>query len=157
MNNLIKINIKSFNFANNSVLNNILYLYNNRINLKENLLIHICKESQIPTWRRGLGGLKVLFQPKVYKSRINYISLFLEKIYNTIDIDAIVCVNSAVYLTSSNAVEIFKKFDAKGVAVSSCGTCLDFYNIREKLQVGNVGSMDLLVNLMNQAEKVIRP
>ena len=83
--------------------------------------------------------------------------VFLEKVYNTIDIDAIVCVNSAVYLTSSNAVEIFKKFEVKGVAVSSCGTCLDFYNIREKLQVGNVGSMDLLVNLMNQAEKVITP
>ena len=83
--------------------------------------------------------------------------IFLEKVYNTIDIDVIVCVNSAVYLTSSNVVEILRKFEAKGVTVSSCGTCLDFYSIREKLQVGNVGSMDLLVNLMNQAKKVIRP
>ncbi len=84
---------------------------------------------------------------------------FIEKVCNSIDIDAILCVNSGAFLTtnSEKAIELFKRFEQKGTAISTCGTCLDFYSIREKLQVGNVGSMELLVNLMNQANKVIRP
>ncbi len=84
---------------------------------------------------------------------------FIEKVYSSINIDAILCVNSGAHLATVNnkAVELFKLFEQKGTVISTCGTCLDFYNIREKLQVGNVGSMELLVNIMNKAEKVIRP
>ncbi len=87
------------------------------------------------------------------------LNAFIEKVYNTIEIDVVLCVNSGAYLTTTNnkTVELLKLFEQKGTAISTCGTCLDFYNIRENLQVGNVGSMELLVNIMNKAEKIIRP
>ena len=85
---------------------------------------------------------------------------FLNKVLSQqIEIDVIFCVNSGALLTSTNnnAVEILKKFEKKGTIISTCGTCLDFYNIREQLKVGDIGSMDLLVKLMSQAENILRP
>jgi hypothetical protein len=39
--------------------------------------------------------------------------------------------------------------------IYSCGTCLDFYGVRERLAVGEVGSIPLLQELMEQARKAI--
>jgi len=57
---------------------------------------------------------------------------------------AIICVNSAVLLTTSNEddeiTQILKSIEQKGVKIYSCGTCLDFYGIREKLIIGEAGN-----------------
>ncbi len=57
---------------------------------------------------------------------------------------AIVCINSAVLLTTaSEANEVLatlKQLEAKGIDIYSCGTCLDFYNKRDDLKVGVVGN-----------------
>ena len=89
----------------------------------------------------------------------NLLINFIEKVYNSIEIDIILCVNSGAFLTTNTqkTIEIFKRFEQKGTVISTCETCLDFYSIREKLQVGNVGSMELLTDIMYQADKVIRP
>ena len=39
----------------------------------------------------------------------------------------------------------------------TCGTCLDFYGIKEKLAVGTVTNMYNIVETMQQADRVIRP
>ncbi len=51
--------------------------------------------------------------------------------------------NSGVYLTceGSEVLEDLKTLEAEGVEIISCGTCLDFYNIKEKLQVGEISNM----------------
>ncbi len=74
-------------------------------------------------------------------------------------IDVIFCINSAAYLTCNNhdAVKIFKQFNDKGTIISTCGTCLEFYKIKDELQVGEIGSMSLLVQLMNSAKNIITP
>ena len=56
---------------------------------------------------------------------------------------AIICVNSAILLTTSEDLEliqILKNYQEKDVNIYSCGTCLDFYNKREELKVGVVGN-----------------
>lgn len=86
--------------------------------------------------------------------------LYLTKLLsNSVKIDAVVCVNSATFLTTTNkeSIELLKQFEKQGAVISSCGTCLDFYEIRAQLKVGNVGSMDLVVQLMQQSEKIYRP
>ena len=56
----------------------------------------------------------------------------------------IVCVNSAVYLTTADETmpifEIFQQLEAKGVEIYSCGVCLEFYNVTDKLNVGKIGN-----------------
>ncbi len=87
------------------------------------------------------------------------ISYLKNLISHNIRIHAVFCVNSAAFLTTVNkeAIDNFKEMNAKGAVISTCGTCLDYYNIKDKLQVGEVGSMGLAIQLMQQADKVYRP
>ena len=90
------------------------------------------------------------------KLLINFLQNLLSEF---VEIDVVFCVNSAVSLTCENdkAIEILKEFNNRGSVISSCGTCLDFYKLKDKLQVGEIGSMSLLIQLMNNSEKIIRP
>ena len=63
--------------------------------------------------------------------------------------------NSGVYLTceGSEVLEDLKALEEEGVEIISCGTCLDYYNIQDKLQVGEISNMytiyEKLKNPMN--------
>lgn len=74
-------------------------------------------------------------------------------------VDLIGCVNSGVKLTTegSEVIDILRQFEKKGTRIASCGTCLDYHGLREKLLIGEVGSMKQAVEVMTQADKVIRP
>ena len=56
---------------------------------------------------------------------------------------AILFVNSGVYLTTKGTVlsDPLKQLESLGVEVLSCGTCLDYYNIKDMLQVGKTTNM----------------
>jgi peroxiredoxin family protein len=41
----------------------------------------------------------------------------------------------------SDVIDILKQLEEKGVEILSCGTCLDFYNLKDKLSVGRVTNM----------------
>ena len=45
--------------------------------------------------------------------------------------------------------------EKEGVEILSCGTCLAFYGIKEKLRVGKVTNMPLTVDSLLTAGKVI--
>ncbi|GHT65063.1 sulfurtransferase-like selenium metabolism protein YedF [Spirochaetia bacterium] len=65
--------------------------------------------------------------------------------------------NSGVKLTTegSNVIPDLKKLESKGTIISSCGTCLDFYQLKEKLAVGNVTNMYAIASAMGDAGKLI--
>ncbi|MDR1654470.1 MAG: sulfurtransferase-like selenium metabolism protein YedF [Treponema sp.] len=65
--------------------------------------------------------------------------------------------NSGVSLSTEGSAVIkdLKSLEEKGCIISSCGTCLDFYNLRDKLAVGNVTNMYAIVEAMAQAGKLI--
>ena len=44
-----------------------------------------------------------------------------------------------------------------GVTIKTCGTCLDFYGLKDKLKVGDVTNMYDIVTTMEEASLVIRP
>jgi hypothetical protein len=48
-----------------------------------------------------------------------------------------------------------RELAAMGCAFYVCGTCLDFYGARERLAIGEVGSIPLLQELMSGAAKVV--
>ena len=54
-------------------------------------------------------------------------------------------------------MEDLKNLQAEGVNILTCGTCLDFYGIKEKLAVGSVTNMYEIVEKMQQSQTIIRP
>ena len=52
-------------------------------------------------------------------------------------------VNKGVNLTTegSGVIDILKQLEKKGVEILSCGTCLDYYNLKDKLSVGSATNM----------------
>jgi selenium metabolism protein YedF len=66
--------------------------------------------------------------------------------------------NSGVKLTSkgSEVLESLNKLRERGVYIASCGVCLDFYNLKEKLAIGEITNMYTIVEKMNKASKTIK-
>lgn len=71
---------------------------------------------------------------------------------------ALLFVNRGVYLTieDSEVLEHIRTLEAEGVEVLSCGTCLDYYHIKDKLAVGGVTNMYTIVDTMNSAKNTVR-
>ena len=65
--------------------------------------------------------------------------------------------NSGVKLSTegSNSIEDLKTLQAQGVEILSCGTCLNYYDLTEKLQVGDVTNMYFILEKIAQADKII--
>ena len=67
--------------------------------------------------------------------------------------------NEGIFLTTNEGdiLNDLKYLESQGVDIVSCGTCLDFFNRKELLQVGAVTNMYDIVERMEKAEKVIKP
>ncbi len=57
----------------------------------------------------------------------------------------------------SDSLEDLKSMEAQGVAIKTCGTCLNYYGLSDKLQVGEVTNMYDIVETLASASKVIKP
>ena len=57
----------------------------------------------------------------------------------------------------SDSLEDLKSLEAQGVEILTCGTCLDYYQVKDKLAVGGVTNMYSIVESMAEAGKIIRP
>jgi len=70
---------------------------------------------------------------------------------------AMMFLNGGVKLTTegSEVLENLTKLSDAGVEIISCGTCLDFYGLKERLKAGTVGNMYSIVEKMHAAAKVI--
>ena len=55
--------------------------------------------------------------------------------------------NGGATLTAegSDSLEDLKSLEAQGVEILTCGTCLNYYGLTEKLQVGSVTNMYTIV------------
>ena len=70
----------------------------------------------------------------------------------------ILFINRGVMLTieGSRVLETLQQLEAAGVQIFSCGTCLNHYQLKEKLKVGKVTNMYDTVDSLLAAEKVVR-
>ena len=73
--------------------------------------------------------------------------------------ETILCYNTGAYLTTEGAdtLEDLKLLESEGVTILTCGTCLDFYGLKEKLAVGGVTNMYDIVERMESAQTLVRP
>lgn len=58
-------------------------------------------------------------------------------------VTTLILINSGVYLAveGSPVLEHLQSLEQQGCEILSCGTCLDYYNLKEKLAVGRVTNM----------------
>lgn len=69
----------------------------------------------------------------------------------------IIFLNSGVKLTSegSDSIDDLSELLQHGTKIVSCGTCLDYYQLKEKLKIGEVTNMYDIVETISAADKVI--
>jgi selenium metabolism protein YedF len=71
---------------------------------------------------------------------------------------SVLFVNSGAYLTleDSTVLEYVRTLESEGVQILTCGTCLDYYHVKDKLAVGGVTNMYTIVEMMNGARNTVR-
>ena len=55
----------------------------------------------------------------------------------------------------SPVLDQLKALEAKGVRLIVCSTCLDYYGLRDRVQVGIVGGMPDIIEVQFSADKVV--
>ncbi len=67
--------------------------------------------------------------------------------------------NGGASLTTegSASLEDLKSLEAQGVEILTCGTCLNYYGLGDKLQVGGVTNMYSIAEKLTGADLVVRP
>lgn len=67
-------------------------------------------------------------------------------------------INRGVMLTTegSRVLDTLRQLEKDGVQILSCGTCLNHYQLKDKLQVGQVTNMYDTVDSLLSSEKVVR-
>ena len=70
----------------------------------------------------------------------------------------LIFLNGGVKLTvkGSEVLESLQNLEKRGVKILSCGTCLDFYGIKDDLAIGEISNMYTIVESMNTSNKVIK-
>lgn len=109
------------------------------------------KDSIILVTNNGMG---IADLPLQHKLAAKYFELLLQNN----ELPAAICfytdgVNLTV--TDSPVLDQLKALEAKGVRLITCSTCLDYFGIREDLQVGIIGGMPDIIEAQTKASKVI--
>jgi sulfur relay (sulfurtransferase) complex TusBCD TusD component (DsrE family) len=55
----------------------------------------------------------------------------------------------------SPVIDLLKQYEQKGVELILCKTCIDYFLLAEKVEVGIVGGMGDIIEVMQKAGKVI--
>lgn len=73
--------------------------------------------------------------------------------------DMVIFYNTGVKLTvqGSDVLEDLKQMESDGVQILVCGTCLNFFEIKDKLAVGIVSNMYDIVETMSSAGRLLTP
>ena len=73
--------------------------------------------------------------------------------------EAMLFYNGGARLTveGSESLEDLKKLEEQGVEILTCGTCLNYYGLTEKLAVGGATNMYAIVEKLAGASRVVKP
>ena len=86
---------------------------------------------------------------------------FLLTIIDEVDnLSEIILVNGGVKLAceGTHVPDAMEEFAKKGVEIGSCGTCLDYFNLKEKLKFGKPTNMKNVVSKLSSSDYfIIKP
>jgi selenium metabolism protein YedF len=91
-------------------------------------------------------------------------SILMKAFINTITTldsipSALVFYNSGVLLAAegSGVTDDLQSLNEKGVKLLICGTCVNYFEIKDNIKTGTISNMFDILNTMNNASKVINP
>ncbi|HSH14103.1 MAG TPA: sulfurtransferase-like selenium metabolism protein YedF [Desulfurivibrionaceae bacterium] len=88
------------------------------------------------------------------------LAVFLDTLANIAPrISHVVLVNGGVKLACSGSpvLEQLQNLASTGVAILSCGTCLNHFVIKDRLQAGKVSNMMEIVEVLSNSARIINP
>ncbi len=70
--------------------------------------------------------------------------------------DNLLFLNAGVKLVVEEALTLdsIKRLKERGVNIQSCGLCLDFYGLKDNLEVGEITNMYAIIEMMNQGRTI---
>ncbi|GAI73698.1 unnamed protein product, partial [marine sediment metagenome] len=71
--------------------------------------------------------------------------------------DKIIFMNSGVKLTveGSEVIDSLRMIEEEGMEILVCGTCLDFFNLKDKIKVGHISNMFEIVDNLLNSDKIL--
>jgi len=74
-------------------------------------------------------------------------------------IEKVIFVNSGVKLAveGSPVLDQLRNLEQIGIQILCCGTCLNYFGLKEKLDVGEVSNMYAIIEALSRAQKVLTP
>lgn len=109
------------------------------------------KDSIILVTNNGMGTADLALR---HKLAAKYFELLLQNN----ELPAAICFyTDGVHLTVSGSpiLDQLKTLEARGVRLIVCSTCIDYFDIRDKVQVGIIGGMPDIIEAQTKASKVI--
>ncbi len=101
--------------------------------------------------RNGMGDAEPALQIKL-------ITTYFKLLDESNVLPAVICFYAnGVHLVveGSPVLESLKSLESKGVHLVLCNTCLNYYNLSDKVQVGIVGGMTDIIEAQRRAGKLI--
>ena len=101
--------------------------------------------------REGIGSADVVLQHKLFST---YLKLLLEND----SLPAALCFYTEgvkLVVEGSPFLEQLTQLEQRGVRLISCSTCINYFELTEKVKVGIVGGMPDIVEAQTRASKVI--
>lgn len=90
----------------------------------------------------------------------NLMGVYLDTLSNfASDISHVILVNSGVKLAcqGSAVLEQLQNLAGMGISILSCGTCLNFFELKDQLEAGSVSNMFDIIEAMKNSGKVLSP
>ncbi len=120
------------------------------------------KKNQIEHAPRLEGGVAILVSGDLFGQGDEELGRllmenFLYALNETAGIEHIIFMNQAVFLTTegSPVLSYLETLQEKGIAILSCGICLDYYQRTEQLAVGTITNMYSAIEILSQSAKTL--
>lgn len=87
------------------------------------------------------------------------VQAFINTIKDTPIPSALVFYNSSVHLTSrdSRVLESLKDLERRGVKILVCGTCVDYFKMKDSIGAGTISNMFTIMETLAHASHVVYP
>ena len=109
------------------------------------------KNTVIVVTNNGMGNADEKLQQLLFTK-------YLELLLHNPDLPAALCFYTEgvkLVCEGSPVIELLRSLESKGVHLIICSTCLNYFDLADKVQVGIVGGMGDILEAQVKAEKVI--
>ena len=126
--------------------------------------INCCRENKIEENIHKKNDLTIVIASNLFGDGDEKLGEILMKVYiyalaeNKVLPNNLIFMNGGVKLVcaGSNVLDSLSEIREKGVNILSCGTCIDFYGLNEKVLASEIGNMYSIVSLMNESKNTIK-